>query len=255
MNASVETLPVETLAATGGNTRSTAGGITPFPVTQSTSTSATQSTATSADAERSRNSECLKYTDIADAPPMHRQVAHLLIAGHTPESAAVEAGMHPVQIERMLRHQPFLNHLSSLQGRIALETARQHGALASLFSNTLSIMDKAVTKLSKRLDSEDCDTSETTQILDKVHAVSQATADRLPGRAFTKVTRSEAKTLGVLEVQRPPAESNPRGAILSRFNAIEAEAQTPTVALPPVGDLLERPTPSTAGQPSDEVNL
>jgi len=196
-----------------------------------------------------------RYTDIADAPLWHREAARLLVMGYSTADAAKFVGVAARTLQGVLEHEPFMEHMRHLQARIALESDRQHDKLNKLFSGGMDAIEKAVEKMKAHLGSEGVTVDEAILIVREMRALTGEIADRLPGRAFTKVSKTESKTLGLLRVEKSSdTEDDPaRTALRSRMQALDAQGVPAAV-----GSSLSSPAvagacgiPTTAAQEPD----
>lgn len=168
--------------------------------------------------------EIFSYTDVSEMPPNHRNAAQLFVLQYSPQEVAEACGMTLPAVQRMLQHPPFVSHVRALQARVALETSKQHERLMELFGSSMNTIEAAMRRL--QTDVAEAEIGDVALILDKVLKVTNDIADRLPGRAFTKVARSEAKSLDVKIVDQ--AESNPARTRLrermTELNSVTASA-------------------------------
>lgn len=173
----------------------------------------------------------LKYTDIADAPPVHRNVAQLLVMGYSAKDAAAATGLSTYTVQDLTRHAPFMDHCRAIQARIAVETANQHDSLNELFTDGAALAKKAIGKFSKKIEGDDAMSDDILAAFQVGLKTMSEVADRLPGRAFNKVSRTEQKTLGVIQVEKP-AEDPARDSLRERMANVTSvpAAATPVEA-------------------------
>lgn len=168
--------------------------------------------------------------------PWEREAARLLVMGFSVQETAHSVGVLPATVRVLVDHEPFKAHMQSLQARVAVETNRQHEKLAGLFEGAMEGISRAVERMQEVLNDGKPDLDKAVVVTRELRALVNDIADRLPGRAFTKVTRSESKVLAGFRVDTgEDGASGTRQALQQRMAAIDAAAE-PTASAPSPGE-------------------
>jgi len=174
----------------------------------------------------------LTYTSVEDMPAHHRNAAQLVVLQYTPQEIAAACDLRLQTVNKMLGHPPFMAHVRALQGRIAIETSKQHSRLMQLFASSMDTIEAAIDRM--KTDVPKAELGDVAMILDRSLSVTREIADRLPGRTFTKVSRTEARSLDVRVVDS--VEDPARVRLRERMTEISATVTTPEAK--PVEQLL-----------------
>lgn len=169
--------------------------------------------------------ELFTYASIEDAPVTHRQVAQLVCIGYGADDIARCTGLTRHQVNRIINYPVFMDHVTSLQARAALETAELTRRLQGVFSTSIDVLSKGVKRLDALLDNDEVSLSAVETAINQASKLLSTTADRMPGSSFRKVTKSET----TLELPgATTAQENARTTIRDRFQALNVAAPPAT---------------------------
>lgn len=137
--------------------------------------------------------EPLRYGDDA-IPPLHRELARLLVSGYEAEVAAKRLEMSPRQVKKCLSHEPFLRHVYQLQSASRARVFEQIDGMKRTFERSLEVLEGVMGVAARHVQraAENPDQAKIPELLSvcrEARTVLEKIADRIPGGDFSKMER------------------------------------------------------------------